>query len=232
MFLSNTSARLLRIPAESIAPTLRRIPKKNRTPEKEENIQQNVVLVKCIVHCKCYRISCVGKLWVIRLRFVIKFMQHSQNYVFERDWNGNRVIFLQLSHAVSVTSTDTSPLTWSVYFPQSSRSHQLFPLLACVCDIEQYYATEMSQTRRTNSQNSTLGIESNKSSSIGEVIQIETKNRWEKIIHTMYYNKLQVQHESIQHTTKTNTAQFNTPSPAWIASVKVHSTPSAANIPR
>ena len=88
MFLSNTSARLLRIPAESIAPTLRRIPKKNRTPEKEENIEGNVVLVKCIVQCKCYRVSCVWELCVISLGFVIKFIQHSQNYVFERTGTG------------------------------------------------------------------------------------------------------------------------------------------------
>lgn len=34
MFLSRTSARLLRIPAESIAPTERRMPRKKRTPNR------------------------------------------------------------------------------------------------------------------------------------------------------------------------------------------------------
>ena len=36
IFLSSTSARFRRIPAESIAPTERRIPKKNSTPEGED----------------------------------------------------------------------------------------------------------------------------------------------------------------------------------------------------
>ena len=34
MFLSRISARLLRIPAESMAPTERRIPRKKRTPNR------------------------------------------------------------------------------------------------------------------------------------------------------------------------------------------------------
>ena len=37
MFLSKTSARLRRIPAESIAPTERRMPRKNRTPRAGQN---------------------------------------------------------------------------------------------------------------------------------------------------------------------------------------------------
>ena len=36
MFLSSISARLLRIPAESIAPTERRIPRKKRTPDRKD----------------------------------------------------------------------------------------------------------------------------------------------------------------------------------------------------